>query len=610
MSYSNTSITEEGASTYSYSSEEDSSFTGSSYSASTTTSFNEGNPRWSRFTEEPMSESEDSKPSGRQRARWVPKQSSLGRTPVHDLPGADSRTSTTSMLPLFHFTNQHTNIVALQHNRHFRLLAIITSDNEIFMCGTQRMPGMGESTFSEALQHCRDRSTRREDDASGGAGAGAPIPPLGDRGEPGSTALGLRAAGGSLEGEWDPALHTICIDVLPYPVTQLCWAPWQNGIYFAVLSPGRGLHFYRYAHSRWSREDILACPSASQMALAPVGYLCACACGRSVGIQVFGRGGPSGESEGEREEVARWRELRLGLESEPGEADGLSVSKWGAFHGQPSPSSDPPIDGADRDCVCVAWGHLGRLLSAAFRDGSIRIFNVDPKPCSTSLPVTPLLSLCSYMPPPAPQGEVGFAVCRHLSWAPVAGRSFLLLLSVYADGVVVSMFHRSRWLDDAAPVSPPRRMQTSLSANNSGKRQVASGPPASSVKLPHILSVPLHCSGVTHAEWNIMGSRFVTSHRDSTVNVWWVEISYPRRLTPSLQHAEGGALSMLGCDGEWSPAADVALKSIPVGSAKKKKNGPSLHVNPNADATEPSGAGSVTLPRIRIQHVSSVEPTY
>lgn len=170
--------------------------------------------------------------------------------------------SSSSFIPLFHFKNPHTTITAIQHHKHYHLLAILTSENEIYVCGTQHMDVLGsergggggsddesfappaslESPFSLSL---------------------ASSPFLSSMTGHSSTSLSTSLLHEMIEKRkrrlrsGDPAHHIICLDALPSPVSQLCWAPWRSGISLLVVCPGKGIYFYRYAHRRWTRDEAV-----------------------------------------------------------------------------------------------------------------------------------------------------------------------------------------------------------------------------------------------------------------------------------------------------------------------------------------------------------------
>eukprot|EP00796_Vickermania_ingenoplastis_P007277 gene7277-5121_t len=347
-----------------------------------------------------------------------------------------------SMVPVLHFANQDTSVMAVQHNTHFHLLAILTSDNEIYMTGTQNMPF--EQIAGERYR-CLDSLNASQ---GGGGVAGADVQ------------------------VWDPARHTICIDALPYRVTQLGWAPWQNGIYLAALCPGRGLHLYRYSHSRWTREDLLPCPACTQFAFAPAG--------------VFTR---------------------------------RSGAAWAPRASTPA-SAPAPADPAADVCLCVAWDGTGLFVCAGFSDGTVRVFSVLWQGAAVRL------TLCCRMSAPDHHPRVVAAqpppLCQQLAWAPPAGRSFLVLLAAFTHGVIVTLFRRPPGVSDCP-------------GDHLGAAHQRSTP----IRLEHVVSVPLQCQEVINVVWNSTGTRFVTSHRDSSVNVWRMEVAHQQRRADPLTGSRG-----------------------------------------------------------------------
>ncbi|RNF11168.1 hypothetical protein TraAM80_01099 [Trypanosoma rangeli] len=122
------------------------------------------------------------------------------------------------MRPLFHFTADDAVILAMEHNNHNKLLAVSTSNNEVFVTSTRDMP----------LE-------------------------------------GMQAANGE-ETQWSPAENTVRIDHLRFPCTQLAWAPWQYGIYLACVCRGKQVRLYRLSHGRWSLDEEVEAQDCNSVA--------------------------------------------------------------------------------------------------------------------------------------------------------------------------------------------------------------------------------------------------------------------------------------------------------------------------------------------------------
>ncbi|RNF05774.1 uncharacterized protein Tco025E_07721 [Trypanosoma conorhini] len=122
------------------------------------------------------------------------------------------------MRPLFHFTADDAVILAMEYNNHNKLLAVSTSNKEVFVASTRDMP----------LE-------------------------------------GVQAANGE-QVQWNPAENTVRIDHLRSPCTQLAWAPWQYGIYLACVCRGRQVRLYRLSHGRWSLDEEVAAQDCNSVA--------------------------------------------------------------------------------------------------------------------------------------------------------------------------------------------------------------------------------------------------------------------------------------------------------------------------------------------------------
>lgn len=364
--------------------------------------------------------------------------------------------STSHMIPLFHFQNQDTVIVELQHNSHFHLLAVLTSANEIFMCGTEDLPSFDlvrpHHTLSDHSSHVRNPLV-------------------------------------SSVTDWNPARHTICIDTLPYKLSQLCWAPWRNGVFLAALSLTHGIHLYRFSHSRWVREDVVPLPGhCLHISFSPFGYAIACACESSGNPVIVTQRG------------ALWSEVE--------------EEATGPLRLTTQPQAQP-LPNEDAKCACVSWEHSGMFLAAGSQDGRCAVYSVAWKGGNWIVG----LAACVVIPPhdstPRSSGPLSTACYyQQLTWAPLSGRSFLVLLAVVPTGGVVTLFQRPGGLSD----SPLENIE-----RNNGK--------GIALKAP-FCCVPLKCREIIRAVWNSSGTMLITSHRDSSVNLWSLDVSYQKRREP------------------------------------------------------------------------------
>lgn len=177
--------------------------------------------------------------------------------------------SSSSLTPLFHFKNPHTTIAAIQHHKHYHLLAILTSENEIFICGTQYLYNIsigkeGRSEEGEHEESCSAPLCFSSPLLSSLAAADSSLPSGSSFLAPPSS-TSVRASllremmdrTQTIEGCHDPSKHMICLDALPTSVSQVCWGPWENGVSLVAVCPGTGMYFYHYAHRRWTRDEAV-----------------------------------------------------------------------------------------------------------------------------------------------------------------------------------------------------------------------------------------------------------------------------------------------------------------------------------------------------------------
>lgn len=183
-------------------------------------------------------------------------------------PNRSFLSSSSSFTPLFHFKNPHTTISDIQHHPHYHLLAILTSDNEIYVCGTQ-------NSLFDPTHGRRDGGKDQENgDASrvsSSNGVCSPFPYatelLSQKDSHASSSFSPLSPSFLHErpsihhdptAREDLTRHMLCVDVLCHHVTQLCWGPWQNGVSLLAVCSGKGLYFYHYAHRRWTRDEALS----------------------------------------------------------------------------------------------------------------------------------------------------------------------------------------------------------------------------------------------------------------------------------------------------------------------------------------------------------------
>lgn len=444
--------------------------------------------------------------------------------------------STSFMSPIFHFTSHDATILAMEHNNHCKMLALSTSKNEIFVTLTQLMPVV-ENTGA----------TGPNDDPF----AVQPAPLLDER-----------------LLEWDPAAMTVLVDRLRYPCTQLIWAPWQHGVFFAAVCPNKQIRLYRYSHGRWALDEALNTPDCTSCAFS-VHFTLACAC-KSGKVSLLARqASPTGGEEGawtvcgvldpNAEDAygavtrggssgggaLRSRERRpdgeravepspTSLSREPG----VSAANGGGGGGGRPKTVFPP--GATRrvahDWLSVGFDEFGVLLAAGRRDGAVRVFTVLNEgtvlgPVAFAFDPPPREAPSPSSSPSLSTANTGLGECRQVAWSPSAGRSFLVLAIVYANRITLAVIRR------------PRLLQLAASGGGGTRGGAAPAPPLS---LQLLATASVACDEVAKLSWNTTGTRFVTSHTDSSVHVWSMHVSYQQPQLPQLQGPGSVATSPQG----------------------------------------------------------------
>ncbi|KPA82315.1 hypothetical protein ABB37_03411 [Leptomonas pyrrhocoris] len=425
------------------------------------------------------------------------------------------------MTPIFHLTAHDATILSMEHNNHCKLLGISTSKNEILVTWTQLMPVIENMGALRAA----------DDDLFGGDQA----PPIDER-----------------LLEWDPATMSILIDEVPCACTELSWAPWQQGIYLAGLCPGHGIRIYHYSHGHWALDDCIRTTESTSCAISNH-FTVACACSRGR-VELWSRGaasgvggptpaaapsttarghsggiagtggrfnpGPGGNGNGSSWVLCRTVTFPLSEDEEAsgGSAAGASrgqegarnngggVGLLGATHAAPTTATRHRT----RDIVGVGWDESGALLAVGDQGGSVHVLAVTQEG-------TRLGEMVFHLPP-----SDGAAPCRRVAWAPSSGRSFLSLAMVFGDCVRIVLFRRPRFMSAAGLPHPGHggRNAAVASGNSSG------GGGVSGATLLVLASAMVPCEEVTKLSWNGTGTRFVTSHLDSSVNIWAVDVRY------------------------------------------------------------------------------------
>ncbi|KAK7198774.1 hypothetical protein NESM_000842800 [Novymonas esmeraldas] len=404
------------------------------------------------------------------------------------------------MTPIFHLTAHDATILAMAHNNHCKLLGIATSKKEILVTWTQLMP---------VIENMGVLQAQEDDPFSVG-----PAAPVDER-----------------LLEWDPATMSILIDELPYLCTELVWAPWQQGIYLAGLCPGHGIRLYRYSHGHWALDDTIRSTESVSCSISNA-FTVACACSRGR-VELWTRGqaaaphaasaavsaapaaaaGTSAGGGATASEGSSWvlrRTLTLPLTEEE---DG---GRGGGGGGGPSPPAPAAATRQrPRDIVSVGWDESGALLAAGDQGGAVYVV-------AATHDSTRLGEVLYHQPPSASCGS-----CKQVSWSPSAGRSFVSLAMVFTTCVRVVLFCRPR-LMNAAGLSHAAH-GSGTGGRTGAPHGGAASPAAAALQVLATAQVP--CEEIAKLSWNNTGTRFVTAHLDSSVNIWALDVRYQHSST-------------------------------------------------------------------------------
>ncbi|SYZ65244.1 hypothetical_protein [Leishmania braziliensis MHOM/BR/75/M2904] len=452
-------------------------------------------------------------------------------------------TGVSYMNPIFHLTADDATILSMEHNNHCKLLGIATSKKEILVTWTQLMPVIENMGMLQGP----------DEDLFGGEQA---IP------------VDERLL------EWDPATMSILIDKLPYTCTELSWAPWQQGIYLAGLCPGHGIRLYRYSHGNWALDDcIRSSESVSCTISANFTVACACSGGRVElwvrGSTVSGRAVAPGPSPGSRAgdgtainggdeaKGTSWmlcRTIMLPFDEDDG----------GSFRahdgGRSSGAGSTPASAARhrrRDILGVAWDESGALLAAGDQGGSVYVV-------AATQDSTRLDDVVYHQPTSASCGP-----CKQVAWSPSSGRSFLCLAMVFTTFVQLVLFRRPRFMNAAGLPHVEHSIDSAGGGRAREVRGSASTIAASPLQVLATVQVP--CGEVARLSWNNTGTRFVTTHLDSSVNIWAVDFRYQHSLKDDRAYVTGSREDANALQYADSPRADGHVEtSVPAEAGDRR----------------------------------------
>lgn len=328
---------------------------------------------------------------------------------------------------------------------------------------------------------------------------------------------------------WDPAAMTVLVDRLSFPCTQLRWAPWQHGVYLVGICPGKEVRVYRYSHGRWTLDAAITEPSDCLAFALSAQFTLACAC-RQGRILLLTRRAVPGEEKA-------WTVCHRYSPSPPSSARGGEAG--GRRH---EPGAGPVSGGLFGDCLAVDFDESGSLLAAVDLKASVRVYGVSNEGKA--------ISHVAFAKDSALGKRSGSGGFRQVAWSPSAGRSFLVLAVVFSSRIHLWIFRRPRHLN-AAGMS----MNAGAAAGGGGGRSSGGGQPL--VQLQLLAESRVLCEEVAKLSWNTTGTRFVTSHSDSSVHVWALDVTY--------QQAQPAPLAVLLQGGGSDGCVTKTASSMPVG---------------------------------------------
>lgn len=286
--------------------------------------------------------------------------------------------------------------------------------------------------------------------------------------------------------EWDPAEATVLLDSLPHPCTFLAWGPWQHGTYLACVCRGWEVRFYRLSHGQWSLDEIVEVQGCTCVAFSCYFTLaCVTADGN---LLIF--------AQTKDKESSRWSICSDQFLEEEKRNLSVQLSNRGR---------------SVKSYTCVGWDETGNLLAVGSDEGGFCVFYIlDEGHC---------IGAVAYSSYSFSQSCGGF---RQVSWAPGAGRSFLVLATLTSNELALFLFQRPRDKEEGG--DRPRTF-------------------AEAQQLHLLAHTKVNVEDVTELSWNTSGVRFVTAHTDGKVCLWALEVSYSRGHNLSFRDVENATSS-------------------------------------------------------------------
>ncbi|KAG8348120.1 hypothetical protein ERJ75_001410300 [Trypanosoma vivax] len=321
------------------------------------------------------------------------------------------------------------------------------------------------------------------------------------------TQLGAGAVSADVSVWLGSSTAATLIDQVRFPCTHLTWAPWQHGVCLACVCRGKQVRLYRLSCDRWTLETIISLQDCVLAAFS-THFTLACVSNKDK-ISVFAESVAGGD--------AVWS---------PSSTYHLNI-EGNNF------SNIPDMRGRSiMGCTCLDWDETGGLLAVGDSAGAFRVLYVS---CESRR-----ISYVVYGPRVVTSG----GTVQQVSWSPGAGRSFIQLAVVGAEGMTIFFFKRPLF----------------------GSPGYVQGP--SQMRLQLIAQTCVEKDGIIDLAWNVNGTRVFTTHTCGTLSVWAVVISF-RRLpleAPAELNSHGSSVDASRTSGssqqEGQPVLHAFLRRI------------------------------------------------
>ncbi|CAD2214957.1 hypothetical protein AGDE_09231 [Angomonas deanei] len=279
--------------------------------------------------------------------------------------------------------------------------------------------------------------------------------------------LSQQSEGG--EDMWEPSEEVTHVDTCPCKCEALQWIPWQQGTGVCVFLPEvKEARIYSLIQEKWVLLDTVATRDATVFSISPLYSIALAFAGGK--LELLARQNPTSSGN-------VWQQTSLLEEDDVVETSGRART-------------------GVKERYCMEWDSTGILLAVGSKEGRLRIFLVANSGTEFQSTV--------YMDDQFSQ----MGGITQVSWAPLLGRSFLILAVVSPSRVTLIVFRRSRHL--------------LLGYKSSTSRSSSSR----SSQLHLLTSTSITVSQALQLIWDPSTSNFTTTHADGTVCSWELNIRY------------------------------------------------------------------------------------